>query len=55
MKAKKVYESLEFERGQDPKRAMGIGTTQGMINGLRALWKIPGVEEVGYSYGVYGS
>ena len=25
MKAKKVYERLDFERGQDPKVAMGIG------------------------------
>jgi len=25
MKAKFVYESLDFERGQDPKKAMGIG------------------------------
>ena len=25
MRAQKVYENLEFERGRDPKRAMGIG------------------------------
>jgi len=25
MRARSVYESLEFERGQDPKTAMGIG------------------------------
>ena len=54
MKAKKVYETLDFERGKDPKEAMNIGTSQSMINGLRDLWKIPGVEEVGYSYGEYG-
>ncbi len=25
MRAKKVFENIKFERGQDPKKAMGIG------------------------------
>lgn len=28
MKARFVFEAIEFERGQDPKRAMGIGNSE---------------------------
>ena len=43
MKAHKVYENIEFERGKDPITAMGIGSLQHIIETM---------EEFGDKYGL---
>jgi hypothetical protein len=47
MRAKKVYEAVDFQRGQDPKEAMGIGNAEfQLINKLDRLAKKYGFQKV---------
>jgi len=46
MKAKSVYENINFERGQDPKEALGIGLDQGIYDKWSKLMMEKGVGSV---------
>jgi hypothetical protein len=46
MKAQFVRESLEFERGQDPKSSMGIGLSKTVYNKWEELQKSPGMGSI---------
>jgi hypothetical protein len=47
MRAKYVYESLSFERGQDPKSSMGVGLSSIWKEVKeRNKWSRPGIEDV---------
>jgi len=47
MRAKKVYEAVDFQRGQDPKEAMGIGREEiRLINKLDRLAQKYGFQKV---------
>ena len=48
MKAKFVYENMEFKRGQDPKSAMGIGQKSILLKAMEKLKNNPKVYNVAY-------
>ena len=47
-----LYESLEFERGRDPKTSMGIGLSKKIAMGLKSLSKDPLVGRLFQVYGI---
>jgi hypothetical protein len=59
MKAKKIYEILSFERGRDPKYAMGIGQVQKLAESIRNFMNkthgVPWVDEKRTEAGLFMS
>jgi hypothetical protein len=51
-KVNKVGESLEFERGKNPKTSMEIGLSKKIANGLESLSKDPLVRQPLHVYGI---
>jgi len=46
MRALKIYETLDFKRGMDPKEAMGVGVLKTLIAGWRRVEQLPGILSV---------
>jgi len=54
MKALYVYESLDFERGKDPKKSMGVGLSAKVYKDMLALNQEPGVLGMQFKRGMQG-